>query len=242
MTAAEVSRRITDVLGLEMPPISLVFTDEAPAGLPGPARTAPSACAFWRDAEEDPFFASAERHYNCPVGAMVMGFRLPEEVKQELGEAVTGMCEQKYLSPDEAPNLPTVQERPGGTAEIVYAPLADGPMPPDVVLLWVAARQAMLCNEAIGTASWLTGSPVVSGRPGCAALPLALDGDAPAFSLGCTGMRTYTGIGDDRLLLAIQGPKLEEFADVLERIGAANDHMEGYYRERRERVETADDA
>ncbi|MFF0522337.1 DUF169 domain-containing protein [Actinomadura nitritigenes] len=239
MTFSETSRRITDVLGLDTPPIALTFADEAPSRIPAPPRAVPSACSFWRDAEKGTFFAAAEHHYNCPIGSMVMGFALPEEVQGNLGEVVTGMCEQNYISQDEPPKIPVVPEQHAG---IVYGPLAESTTAPDVVLLWATSRQAMICNEALGAASWLSGSPMVTGRPGCSALPLALGQGQPVMSLGCAGMRTFTGIGDDRLLFAIPGGALEQFAAALEETGRVNEHMVGYYKEQQERVAAASEA
>lgn len=59
-----------------------------------------------------------------------------------------------------------------------------------LVLMWVDAAQAMLCSEAAGRSAWTSAPMAVSGRPGCAALPIALQGNLPGMSLGCAGMRT----------------------------------------------------
>ncbi|MFI0486737.1 DUF169 domain-containing protein [Actinomadura sp. 9N215] len=233
MIFSETSRRITDTLGLATPPITLTFAAEAPDGVSGPSREVPSACTFWREAEKGTFFATAEHHYNCPIGSMVMGFPLPEEVQKNLGEVVTGMCEQNYISPDEPPKIPVVADQHAG---IVYGPLSECVARPDLVLLWATSRQAMICNEALGAASWLSGSPTVTGRPGCSALPLAMDQGHPTISLGCAGMRTFTGIGDDRLLFAIPGQALEEFTEAVEKTHRVNQHMIGYYKEQQQKV------
>ena len=74
----------------------------------------------------------------------------------------------------------------------------------------------MLNHEAAGTAAWTSDNPLTNGRPACAALPTALSSDSPTMSWGCMGMRTFTGISDDRLLAAIPGTRLSAFADDLE--------------------------
>src|SRR3954470_2070215 len=82
---SETADRIAALLELELPPVALAFVDEAPDGVESTDAVVPSACAFWRRAEEGVFYAPAEAHFNCPVGAMVMGFDLPEPVQANLG-------------------------------------------------------------------------------------------------------------------------------------------------------------
>lgn len=226
MPQHDLSSRLTDVLSLTAPPIALSFVAERPPDVPGYSEQVPSACSFWRAAEQRTFYADAAQHHNCPIGTMVMGFELTPEVESKLGELVGGMCAQNYLTPDEPPNIPTMSQ---GHAGIVYGPLAEQDAAPDVVLLWVTPQQAMLANEAMGTANWTAGQPVATGRPGCAALPLSVSQGAPVMSFGCAGMRTFTRIADDLLLIAVPGSKLADFAEALEKAGRANDHMLGMY-------------
>jgi uncharacterized protein (DUF169 family) len=221
-----IADRITSALTLDIVPVALTFTDTPPAGVAGPDRVVPSACSFWRLAEQGVFYAPADAHHNCPVGAMVMGFPLPEPVQQQLGEAVTTMGGCGYLDPAEAAKIPSVQPSAAG---ILYGPLTDLPADPSLVLLWLTPRQAMLYHEAAGTAAWTSDNPLTNGRPACAALPTALSSGNPTMSWGCMGMRTFTGISDDRLLAAIPGASLAAFADNLDRIATANQAMHSYY-------------
>lgn len=233
MTFTDTARQLQSDLGLRNPPVALTFLDEAPEGVPGPSGPVPSACSFWRIAEQGAFFATAEDHYQCPVGSMVMGFELPEDVKQRLGEVVGGMFDRRYLAGDEPPNIPVVKTAHAG---VLYAPLADAPGVPDVVLLWVTARQAMLCNEAMGTADWTAGYPMTTGRPGCAALPLAMAEQAPSLSFGCAGMRTFTEVGDGYMLVAVPGAVLSAFAEAVSAAVAVNAQMNSYYADEQRRV------
>jgi uncharacterized protein (DUF169 family) len=157
---------------------------------------------------------------------MVMGFELPEAVEQALGGVVESMCNQGYISPAEPAKVPTVQRKSAG---IVYGPLADLGSDPDLVLLWLTPEQAMLFNEAAGSASWDSSLMPVSGRPGCAALPLALSGEHAQLSLGCKGMRTFTAVSGDRMLATLPGDKVEEILAALEQVTAANAVMAAYY-------------
>lgn len=226
MTNKNIADRLTAALALDAPPIALTFTDSPPDGIAGPQRAVPSACSFWRLAEQGVFYAPAEAHYNCPIGTMVMGFPLTEQVNQTLGELMNSMGGCGYFGADEAAKVPTVQP---STAGILYGPLADLPLSPSLVLFWLTPRQAMLYNEAAGTASWATGSPLTTGRPACAALPTALAHDSATMSLGCAGMRTFTDIPDDRLLAVVPGNHIKAFAGNLDRVIAANDTMLTFY-------------
>lgn len=233
MNPAALARTLQADLGLLNPPVALTFMDQPPQGAAAPPTAVPSACSFWRDAERGTFYAAARDHYECPVGSMVMGFELPEDIQQRLGEVVGGMCERQYLAPGEPPAIPVVKTAHAG---ILYGPLAETEGVPDVALLWVTPRQAMLCNEAIGTADWTAGFPVTTGRPGCAALPVAMAEGAPSLSFGCAGMRTFTGIGDDRMLVAIPGSELEAFAAAIGQATAVNAQMTDYYKGEQQRV------
>lgn len=236
MSNQTLAERLSTALGLDIRPIGLTFTDTPPEGIAAPSRAVPSACGFWRLAEHGVFYAPAEAHNNCPIGAMVMGFPLTEALHAQLGELVTSMCECTYLSPDEGDKIPGVQPSAAG---ILYGPLADLPAEPQVVLFWLTPRQAMLYNEGVGAASWTQGSILSTGRPACAALPSALSTDAPVISWGCMGMRTFTEIPDDRLLAAVPGTRLESLVDELERIVASNNTMRTFYESKKAAIAIA---
>lgn len=229
MELAAFHDRILKGLGLDHPPVALAFVESAPPAVAVYDQEVPSACTLWRRAEAETFFAPAERHFNCPVGAMTMGFELPEAVQQQLMGVVEKMCGCGYLSPTEPGRMPSVQKAKTG---IVYGPLKDFPLAPDLILLWLTPRQAMLLNETTGHSRWTEDPPAaVFGRPACAALPIAYHGDRPAVSLGCMGMRTFTEIHADLLLAVIPGSKVKEFAENLEAILGANETMRQFYEE-----------
>lgn len=233
MNYTDVAEKIGSHLGLTTPAVALAFVEQPPEGIATMKQEVPSSCSFWRMAETALFYAPADQHFNCPVGAMTMGFDLPEEVQQNLMGFVQLMTGNGYIVPDEPPNIPTVKKQSGG---IVYGPLKDFPMQPDVVLLWVTPRQAMLSNEAVGNARWTAKAPgAVLGRPACAALPTALQSAQPQISMGCTGMRTFTDISDDRLLVVLPGSELPEFLRSLESTMQANQAMQDFYTQHKAR-------
>jgi uncharacterized protein (DUF169 family) len=230
MDRAATAKRLADLLSLGNPPIALTFVDKPPEDIVHANKPVPSACAFWRQAELGTFYASAEHHYNCPIGSMVMGFDLPPTVNDQLGGLVRSMCDARYLSMDEAAKIPNAGRNSVG---IIYGPLSEFPLDPDLVVIWVNVAQAMLYSEAAGRAAWTGAHMEVTGRPGCAALPRALHSNLPGMSLGCAGMRTFTEISDDMNLAVIPGTALAGFVDALQETVDSNATMRSYYSARK---------
>lgn len=227
----EAARRIVDALGLDRAPVALGFVDEPPAGVDRFAGAVPAACAFWREAERQVFFADADQHANCPIGAHVMGFPSDEARQADLQAVVERMLTCGYLDPEEPGRIPTVGRAAAG---IVYGPLASFPVAADLVVLWLRPTQAMLLQEAVGKARWADGGGYgLLGRPGCAALPIALGDQVVSLSAGCTGMRTFTEVSGELLLAAVPGDDLDELAGRLEQAVEANRAMQDFYDERR---------
>lgn len=214
-------------LGLDLPPIAIAFVEQAPAGVAESAAVVPSACAFWREAERGVFFAAAERHFNCPVGAHVMGFDLPKPVSDELMGLIGTMTECGYIAASEPEHIPVNTQ---GAMGVLYGPLEDFPLPPDAVLLWLTPAQAMVWSEAAGRAEWGGATPAIfTGRPACAAIPAALAGGSSSLSLGCAGMRTFTGIGAEKMLAIVAGPHLGSATAAIAGMRGVNDTMQAFY-------------
>jgi uncharacterized protein (DUF169 family) len=228
MNYQDVAAAVSSKLGLASPPVALSFVGAVPSGMPVSKQDVPSACTFWRQAETSFFYAPAEKHFNCPIGAMTMGFEMPNEVQQNLMDVVQKMCGVGYISPEEAANIPSVKKKKSG---IVYGPLQAFPMEPDLILMWLTPAQAMLYGEAAGTCRWTESMPAATfGRPSCAALPVAFDKSQSTLSLGCLGMRIFTDISENRLLAVLPGNKIDEFCKALESVTAANQEMGVFYR------------
>jgi uncharacterized protein (DUF169 family) len=231
MSYEKIAASLTARLNLDIPPVALAFAAAPPPGVATSRDVVPSACAFWRSAEKGVFFAEASSHFNCPVGSMVMGFNLPDTVSQELMGLVGKMTACGYISSDEPAKIPVNKKQADG---IVYGPLTQFPVAPDAVLLWLKPAQAMIWSEATGGADWSGSAPTaVFGRPACAAIPAAMGGAQPTISFGCVGMRTFTGIGDDRMLAVVPGDRLGAFADAVTTTRCVNDAMGEFYEGRK---------
>ncbi|MEA2405021.1 MAG: hypothetical protein QOE08_1668 [Thermoleophilaceae bacterium] len=236
MDTTLLARELTDRLGLTRPPVGLAFVAEPPAGVERLTDATPSACALWTRAEEGPFYASAEQHMNCPIGATTMGFELPQATQDTLMGLVEQMCAERYIGPDEPPALPSVGRASSG---IVYGPLSELPLEPDVLLVWLSPAQAMIYNEAAGSAAWTSDGPAVYGRPTCAALPAAMAEGRPVMSLGCIGMRTFTQTPPDLMLGVIPAAEAPAFLEAIDTAVRANEAMRPFYEGQRARFATA---
>ncbi|MGH8903092.1 MAG: DUF169 domain-containing protein [Egibacteraceae bacterium] len=232
MNYRELSDEIVRSLRLDIPPVALAFVDGAPAGVQRFETEVPSACTFWRRAEAGVFYASAQQHFNCLIGAMTMGFDIPARAQEELMNVVGQMVAFGYLSADEPDKIPSVRKPKRG---IVYGPLHDFPMLPDLILIWLSPRQAMLYNEAVGNPSWANAPTPLFARPACGALPMAFNSQQTTFSMGCLGMRTFTQIADDRLLSVLPGSRIEDLAAALRCTVDANEATASCYQAQKDK-------
>jgi len=137
------------------------------------------------------------------------------------------------VKPEEVPHIPRLPKPP---AAIVYAPLGEAPVAPDVVLFACKPSAAMLLNEAADRAGVTGGAPAL-GRPTCMALPASLQYGA-ILSLGCVGNRVYTGLGEDELYFVLRGKDLAAVADSLTIITSANAALNDYAKGRRSQLAT----
>ena len=153
------------------------------------------------------FYTVPRDHHNCAVGSHTHRIALPPDRAHELDQTLGFMAGLGYLRMDEVPGIPQLPEAPGA---VIYAPLGDTPVDPDVVL--VAGRPAPLMRllEAALRAGIRSSVPFMA-RPTCMALPAALASGVTA-STGCIGNRVYTDLGDDELYVAVPGRDLAKLA------------------------------
>jgi uncharacterized protein (DUF169 family) len=227
-------KRLRQILDLKRRPVAVAFPAEVPSGVEQFSGSEPAGCSFWRLAAEGRTLATVPAdHYNCPVGSYTHNIPLPEERANELPAVLGTMTSLGYLKMEEVPGIPVLPATP---KNIVYAPLGDTPVDPDVVLLAAAASKLMLLEEAAIRAGVASNLPLLS-RPTCMAIPAAL-AHGMVTSAGCIGNRVYTGIGSDELYAAIPGRALEEIARELETVESANLALAEYHRDRQLRLST----
>src|SRR4030095_8565691 len=132
---------------------------------------------------------------------------------------------------DEVPGIPTLPKTP---AVVVYAPLGDTPVDPDVVMFMGSAACLMLLHEAAISACMRANFTTLA-RPTCMAVPAALVGGM-VISSGCIGNRVYTDLGEGELYAALRGADLANLADKARTIAAANGKLQDYHQARRQQL------
>lgn len=221
-------REITQACGLARRPVAVSFVRNQPVGVRKFSGTEPAGCSFWRLAERgDVFYTEPGDHYNCAIGCFTHNISLPAERASELDQTLAFMMQLGYIKREDLTHIAQLREAPGF---IIYAPLGETPVMPDVVLFAGKPSNIMLLNEAALRAGAGTQSASL-GRPTCMALPAALERGA-ALSTGCIGNRIYTGIGDDELYVAVRGADIERVAAETQTIANANARLAEYHRAR----------
>jgi len=238
MTAAtswrEVDQQISKVVRASVRPVAVAFLEAEPATVKKYEGTQPSGCSFWRLAAEGRiFYTVPENHFNCAVGAYTHNIALSPDREKEAEQTLKMMFDLGYLKPEEIPQIPRLPRTPKA---IVYSPLAETPVDPDLVLFALRPAAAMLLQEAATRAGVGTGAPAL-GRPTCMALPASLL-HGTMTSLGCVGNRIYTGLGEDEIYVVLRASDLAKTADQLQLISGANAALRDYARSRREQLST----
>src|SRR5438034_6177655 len=222
-------RQLSEMLGLQRRPVAVAFRITPPTGVTKFAGTEPSSCSFWRIAAGGrTFYTVPSDHYNCPIGSYTHNIALPPERAPELDQTLSLMTQIGYIKMEEVPGIPRLPKPPG---VVVYAPLGDAPVDPDVVLFAGRPGRVMLLQEAALRAGVASSHPAL-GRPTCMALPAALAHGA-VTSAGCVGNRVYTDLGEDELYVAIPGHALARVAEEVVTIASANSRLADYHPRRR---------
>jgi uncharacterized protein (DUF169 family) len=141
------------------------------------------------------------------------------------------MIEIGYIRMEEVAGIPRLSKTP---VVVIYAPLGDTPVDPDVVLFAGKPGRVMLVQEAALRSGVASSLPAL-GRPTCMALPAALAQGA-VTSTGCVGNRVYTDLGEDELYVVIPGHAIARVADEAVTIATANARLADYHQGRRKEI------
>jgi uncharacterized protein (DUF169 family) len=227
-------RQLASDLGLTRRPVAVAFRDAPPPGVAPFKGSVPSGCSFWRLAAAGAtFFTVPSDHYNCPIGAYTHNIPLPASRARELEDTLGLMAGIGYVRMEEVPGIPVLPKSPGA---VVYAPLGDTPVDPDVVVFSGPAARVMLLQEAAMRAGIASGLNTL-GRPTCMALPAALAHGMVA-STGCVGNRVYTGVAEGDLYAVVPGKDLAKLAGTTATISSANAQLFEYHQGRRQQLTT----
>ncbi|MGH7810751.1 MAG: DUF169 domain-containing protein, partial [Candidatus Binatia bacterium] len=195
-------------LELAMPPIAVCFADVAPANVAAHTGAVPAGCVFWQEAATRMFVTSARDHAHCAIGVHTHHLAQPAPSHQaDLADALKAMGDLDYVRAEEVAAIPVIERE---VKHVVYGPLAEFQVDPDVVLIFAHARQGLILSEAVARVD--KGSAPALGRPACAVISQALNHGNAALSLGCCGARAYVDtLTDDIALWALPGAKLDKY-------------------------------
>jgi uncharacterized protein (DUF169 family) len=219
---------LTESLRLAAPPIAITFAATVPDGVPpfdaplgapaddGRTGRVPAGCVFWMRGTDRTFATVAEDHGNCSVGSVTHGFRTLAEVAGN--SDVAALLDSGWVTMEMVPAIPVVTERPGA---VVYGPLAETPVDPDVVLLRVNGKQLMTISDA-----WP--GLRIEGKPQCHIVAIAKEQGEPAASVGCALSRVRTGMNVAEMTVAVPGARLGEFVGALTRTAAVDNVVARY--------------
>jgi len=232
---AELEHQLVTHLGTKRRPVAVSFRPTSPDGVQSFSGSEPSGCSFWRLAGAGRTFSTAPvDHANCAIGAHTHAIPLPAGRETELEQTLTFMTGLGYVMMEEVPGIPRLPATPGA---VVYAPLGETPVDPDVVLVIGRPGRVMMLQEAAIRAGVAAPAPLLA-RPTCMALPAAMAQGVIA-SMGCVGNRVYTDLADDELYLVIPGRALRPLLAELSTITAANATLHDYHRQRRKDLASA---
>lgn len=198
--------------------MAITFADDRPDGVPSfdAPMSAPASdgrhgrvsagCVFWMHGVATTFSTAPEDHGNCSVGSLTHGLKSLDEVAAN--DDVSALLASGWVTMDMVPGIPTVSKK---AASIVYGPLMETPVDPDVVLLRVNGRQMMVLSDAIPGLR-------IEGKPQCHIVAVAKEQGVAAASVGCALSRARTGMQPHEMTCAIPG---HEFAEVTHRVQAA---------------------
>ena len=225
----ELAAILTASLDLRQPPVALSFTDTVPGGVKMHSGRVPAGCSFWQDGAHATFATAAADHSLCAIGVYTHNLQPSPAQQTDLVDALRVFGELDYVRPEDLPLIPVLQSQPG---YVVYAPLADSPLPPDVVLLFVNANQTLILSEA--TQQVENQNPPAMGRPACAIVPQVMNSGRAALSLGCCGARAYLDVlTDDVAVFAIPGAKLEAYTRRIKALAKANAVLSNFHQIRK---------
>ncbi len=231
--SAFIAHTLTDSLHLSQPPLAVCFADAVPEGVKVYSGAVPAGCRFWQEAASGVFATVATNHDLCSIGVYTHNLETTPSQQRDLGDALRVFADLGYVREQDLPLIPVLSRKP---KVVVYGPLQDVPLAPDVVLLFVKADQTLILSEA--SQQMEGGMPPAMGRPACAVVPQAFNSGRTALSLGCCGARAYLDImTPDVALYAVPGPILQEFAERVSALAKANTILASFHAIRRRDVE-----
>lgn len=229
---AALAQELVELLHLDQQPVAISFGDTAPGGIKEYDGQAPAGCRFWQDAATSTFTTSAGNHELCAIGVHTHNLQTSPAQQKDLMDALKVFADLGYVRAEDVPQIPVLKNP---AKFVTYAPLAEAPLPPDVVLLFVRADQTLILSEA--TQQIESDHAPAMGRPACAVVPQVMNSGRPAMSLGCCGARAYLDcFTEEKAVFAIPGQKIETYVDQIRTLTKANGILSQFHRLRRVQI------
>ncbi len=229
---SQLAESLAAVLKLAQPPVAVCFANSVPASVAPHSGKVAAGCRFWQDAATSTFATSAADHALCAIGVYTHNLEPAPAQQIDLMDALGVFNDLGYVTPQDLPLIPVLGTQP---KHVIYAPLAQSPLEPDVVLLVVDASQALIVSEAVQQVEQQN-APAM-GRPACAVIPQVMNTGRAALSLGCCGARAYLDVlTNDVALFALPGAKLSAYVERITALAQANFVLAKFHQLRRRDV------
>lgn len=230
---AKMAQSLTDSLKLRVAPVAVCITDTPPQEAAAHSGAVAAGCMFWEEGAQKTFATSVKDHENCAIGMYTHHMPIATPTQEaNLNDSLKVFADLGYVRPEDIPLIPVLQRE---ARHVVYAPLAQTPLAPDAVLLFVQSQQALILSEAAQQVEG--GIAPALGRPACAIVPQVVNTNRAALSLGCCGARAYLNVlTDDVALWAIPGAKLATYVDRIVALAKANEVLSKFHQIRRQDV------
>lgn len=230
---ALIASALTRSLSLQHPPIAISFSEERPSGIDAFRYLVPAGCRFWEEAATKAFATEAPHHGLCAIGVYTHNLQESAAQQADLTDTLSAFKQLRYVRDEDLPLIPVLHFRP---RYVIYSPLAETPLNPDVVLLFVTANQTLILCEA--TQQVENQNPPAMGRPACATVPQVVNTGRAALSMGCCGARAYINILTENVaVFAIPGQKLMAYMQTIETLANANTVLSKFHSVRRRDIE-----
>ena len=212
---AAIAVELSDLLGLSVPPVAITFWQEDTNPVPryvskmpvqsedGRTGAVPAGCVFWIKATDGAFSTEQADHANCSVGSFTHGFKTRDEIGGN--SDVKALLEAGWVSGEAVGGITTVRNKP---SRIIYGPLHQTIVEPDVVLLRLNAKQAMIVHDSVNNLQ-------IEGKPQCHIIAIAKESGQTALSVGCMLSRVRTGMSNNEMTCAIPSQKLSSIIEQI---------------------------
>ena len=136
MAFTQIAETLTSALELTHAPIAISLVDAPPVGVPAFSGRVAAGCRFWQEAATRTFVTAPGDHDLCAIGTFTHNLAVTPAHEVDRRDALKVFADLGYVRPEDIQQIPVLARRP---AHVVYGPLAQAPVAPDVVLLFVRA-------------------------------------------------------------------------------------------------------